>query len=333
MKILVAMSGGVDSSVAALILKNQGHDIAGCTLLLSENDSQGADEICACLGIPHMVIDCRKQFKDHVKAYFLSEYEQGRTPNPCVVCNEKLKFQAILDAAKEHGYEKIATGHYASIVKRDQKIYLAKTKAGKKDQSYFLYRLSEEQLSQVEFPLSSYTKNEIREIAIQNNLPSASKSDSQDVCFICGDYRDFLHDNGVFGTPGDMVYDGKVIARHIGLPHYTIGQRKLGIAFEHPLFVKQMDAKNNCLIVSDNEALYEDRCTLIDLKLTHPIENKFSCYAKPRSGAPPEKCNVQLLESGKALVYFENPIRALTPGQSAVFYTEDGLVLGGGVIQ
>ena len=332
MKILVAMSGGVDSSVAALLLKNQGHDIAGCTLLLSEDDCQGADEICAYLHIPHMVIDCRRQFKDQVKAYFLSEYQQGRTPNPCVVCNEKMKFQAILDTAKEHGYDKIATGHYASVEERDGKLYLAKTKAGKKDQSYFLYRLTNEQLTKIEFPLSEYTKDEIRKIAMENHLPAASKSDSQDVCFICGDYRDFLHENGVYGKPGDMVYHGDVIARHMGLPHYTIGQRKLGIAWESPLYVKEIDATNNRLIVCDNEELFSDQCYLSDVRLTHPTEASISCYIKPRSAAPAEKGTVRFLDNHQATVTFENAIRALTPGQSAVFYSEDGLVLGGGII-
>lgn len=332
MKILVAMSGGVDSSVAALLLKNQGHEIAGCTLLLSEDDSQGADEICAYLNIPHMVIDCREQFKEQVKAYFLSEYEQGRTPNPCVVCNEKMKFQVMLDAAKENGYDKIATGHYASIEERNGNLYLAKTKAGKKDQTYFLYRLTAEQLSQIEFPLSTYTKDEIREIALKNHLPAASKSDSQDVCFICGDYRDFLHENGVFGTPGDMVYQGEVIARHIGLPHYTIGQRKLGIAWKNPLYVKEIDAKNNCLIVCDNEELFSNQCLLTDVRLTHPMPTSFPCYIKPRSAAPSEKGMVHLLDNHQATVIFETPIRALTAGQSAVFYSEDDFVLGGGTI-
>lgn len=332
MKILVAMSGGVDSSVAAFLLKQQGHDITGCTLLLANEGAEGADEICACLGIEHVILDCREAFRRQVVDYFLSEYENGRTPNPCVVCNEKLKFGYLLDYAKAHGFDRLATGHYASIKEYDGKLYLATTDAGKKDQSYFVHRLSKDQLSGIVFPLAPYTKDEIRKIAIENQLPSASKSDSQDVCFISGDYRDFLHEHNVFGSPGDIIYDNKVIASHIGLPNYTIGQRKIGVAWEHPLYVKKIDAKNNTLIVSNNEALFSLECMLSDVCLTYDASAEFSCYIKPRSVAKAEKGKVWIMENRRARVVFDTPMRALTPGQAAVFYTEDGRILGGGII-
>lgn len=339
--VLVGMSGGVDSSVSAYILKNKGYNVIGATMKLfdTETDSSiDAKRVCDELCIQHIDLDYKKEFKESVINNFIDAYKNSKTPNPCVVCNKKLKFGYLYDYVKKNNIDYIATGHYAKVEysEKYKRYVLKKADNINKDQSYFLYSISKEILPHILFPLSSFnSKDEIREIARLNNIPTASKSDSQDICFIPdGNYKNFLNKNSdIKDSFGNVILNGKVIGKHTGLYKYTIGQRKgLGIAHERPLYVIGFNKFKNELIVGEEKDLYVDsfrvkdyNLLLID-KLTEPMHVNVKTRYKSK-----EYPATIYMEDDFIKVEFDNPEKGITPGQSAVFYVDD-IVLGGGII-
>lgn len=352
-KVLLGMSGGVDSSVAAVLLQKQGYEVIGCTMRLWEPEDQkkesadggnqailDAKKVCNQLGIPHDVIDCKQSFKQKVVDHFIQEYHEARTPNPCVECNRYLKFGAFYQRAKELQCDFIATGHYASIEfsEKYQQYVLKKSREVKKDQSYFLYAIPKEELEHIIFPLQEYTnKEDIRKIAEEHKLLVAHKKDSQEICFIPdNDYQNFLKlYGGQEKEKGNMILkDGKILGKHEGLVHYTIGQRKgLGISYQEPLYVVKLDRQRNEVVVGIEEELYGKELLVKDMNwlVSKPVEAFIKCKAKVRYRAQEADCTVYF-EKDKSKVVFDVKQRAITPGQSVVFYDKDGVVLGGGKI-
>lgn len=346
-KVMIGMSGGVDSSVAALLLKEQGYDVAGVTFKLWKNptatnarDADDAKKVCDTLGIKHYVFDYSDLFQKEVIDYFVDEYMNGRTPNPCVICNKKIKFKAFLERANELGYEYIATGHYA-IKEFDEttgRYNLIQGKSDKKDQSYVLFSLTQEQLSRTLFPVGTLEKSEVRKIAEENGLVVSQKPDSQDICFIpSGNYTKFLEDyTGKQSPAGNFVdINGKVLGKHLGLWHYTIGQRKgLGMAFGKPMFVCAINPCENTVTLADDEqvflnTLYADKINLIEVdKLTEPID----VLAKIRYSHAKAPATIYPIDENNIKVVFKDPQRAITKGQAVVFYI-DNHVFGGGIIK
>ena len=339
-KVLVGMSGGVDSSVSALLLKQQGYEVIGTTMNLfdTESSSKEAKEVCDSLNITHVDVDYSEYFKESVMNYFVEEYSNCRTPNPCVMCNKKLKFGYLYDYAKKNDIEYIATGHYAKIEYSDKynRYVLKKADNKEKDQSYFLYNIDKNILKYILFPLEHFnTKEEIRNIARNNNLKTASKSDSQDVCFIPdGNYKNFLENNSdLKENVGNVILNGKVIGKHTGLYKYTIGQRKgLGIAHETPLYVIGFNKLNNELIVGEEKDLYTTSFRVKDynLLLIDKLDSEMKVMVKTRYKSKEYPATISL-DNDLINVVFDTPQKGVTPGQSAVFYVDD-IVLGGGII-
>ena len=339
--VLIGMSGGVDSSVSALILKQKGFDVHGVTFKLSKyQDTKSFDdasEVAKKLGIQHEIIDISEEFNKEVIGYFLTEYQKGRTPNPCVVCNRQVKFHQLIRYADQRGIDLVGTGHYARVDKNDTRYFLRKARDIKKDQSYFLYRLTQDQLKRAIFPLGSMNKKDVRVLAEKYELKVADKEDSQDICFIHdNDYRSFVEDNskGQFEC-GDIVdTSGKKIGTHSGFFKYTIGQRKgLGISSNKPLYVTGIDAVRNVVIVGDEEELYTSQFEVCDVNLMaiDRLNKPLEVQVKVRSGSTPVPAVIATLDNGNILVKFNQKQRAVTSGQSAVFYENDILV-GGGII-
>ena len=356
-KVLVGMSGGVDSSVCAYLLKEQGYDVVGVTMRLWDDDekvctraghvgccgksaTEDAKRVCAKLGIPFSVLHLEDYFREKVVDYFCDEYIHGRTPNPCIACNTYLKWGAMLDAAKRMGAEFIATGHYATIIKNAGGRYTVKvSKDARKDQSYVLYNLSQEQLTATLMPLGEYDKPAVREIAKSIGLEVAEKKDSQDICFVPdGDYGAFLErERGKNNLPGEgdfVLSDGRIAGRHKGITHYTIGQRKgLGIALGERVFVNRIDAKSNRVVLGTDEECHAK--SLIAGEINHMAAEHFdeddTYVAKIRYSDPGSYCRVTYLQEDIRLD-FENPVRAVTPGQAVVLY-KDGAIAGGGIIK
>lgn len=343
-KVLLGMSGGVDSSVSALLLKEAGYEVIGvtlnlfpCTTCCSYIDVK---DVCRKIGIEHFIYDGVEDFEKHVIQDFISEYKQCRTPNPCIECNKYMKFGAMYEKAKELGCDYIATGHYAKIEWDDkyQQNVLKKSKADKKDQSYVVYNLPREMLDKVLFPLGDFTsKDQIRKIAEEHNLSVAHKSDSEDICFIPNkDYKAFLENNSdIKAKQGNIVnLKGEKLGTHTGLYKYTIGQRKgLGISNPVPLFVVGFNQAKNELIVGEEKDLYKKELyvTDINLLLADKLEQPLKVNAKIRYAAKEAPATITQIEPNKIKVEFDQPQKSITPGQSVAFYVDD-VVLGGGKI-
>lgn len=355
-RVLAAMSGGVDSSVAAALLHEEGWEVIGVTLRLWEEEipvSPGADRRCCAvdavrdarrvadaLGIPHYVISAREPFRKRVVGYFIDEYCRGRTPNPCVLCNRELKFAALLQKAQELGAACLATGHYARVdfCPESRRYLLRKGLDPGKDQSYMLFNLTQEQLSRCLFPLGNLRKEEVRRQAAERRLAVADKLDSQEICFVPGDnYREFLQRQGVDISPGPVVNrSGAVLGSHQGIPFYTVGQRRgLGLTSPRPLYVLEIRAEDNTLVVGEKAELASPGMIVGNLNpvAVPDFSETRRAGVKIRYRSPEVSADLDLLPGGETIrVSFDRPQPAVTPGQAAVFYRGD-LVLGGGVIQ
>lgn len=350
MRIVVAMSGGVDSSVAALELKQKGYEVIGITIKTWPKEDCGdvGDKLCCSLdaiqfarsasedlSVPYYVIDLSKEFATLVKDYFIKEYARGRTPNPCVYCNSKIKFGYLLKKARELGAGKIATGHYARIITSRDDFFLAEAKDKWQDQSYFLYDISKEIIPFIEFPLGEFSKEEVREKARENNFMSADRKSSQDICFTNshGDYRGYLEKMGVNAfTPGDILeVSGKVVGKHKGIASYTVGQRHgLGLSGPAPRYVVKIDPDNNTITVGEKSSAMNTKIRVAGFnwltmeKLSGPKEYD----TRIRYNGQKAKATITPSGDDEAIVEFGEAQFAPTPGQAAVFY--DGEIVAGG---
>ncbi len=352
-RVVVAMSGGVDSSVAALLLQRQGWDVVGVTLKLYSldeaelpvdhqgcctlDDVEDARSVCRRLGIPHYVLNMEREFRDRVMDYFVDEYRRGRTPHPCIACNDKIKFSQLMGRADALGAQYVATGHYARIERTEDGATLHKGVDHAKDQSYVLFGMSQAQLSRTLLPVGGYRKDDIRQMALDAGLITADKPDSQDICFIpLGDYREFLRQR-TEGIPGEIVdVDGRVLGTHQGIEYYTVGQRRgLGSLpySEEPRYVVRLDAVDNRVVVGPESALFANEAWLSGVNYIgghEPVDGmpvsvkiRYKAYEAPATLHPRRDC---------AMLRFRDPQRAVTPGQAAVFYDGDRMV-GGGTIE
>lgn len=337
--VFVAISGGVDSAAAAILLKERGYNVRGVTLRLkphnlADKDIEDAQAVADTLNIPLDVLDMREEFKK-VTDYFCNEYLEGRTPNPCVMCNPNVKLGKLLEYTLSQGGDLLATGHYANIVKDENDVYYIKRNPSSKDQSYFLCGLNQHILSHVIFPIADLSKPEIRQLASDNNIPVAEKKDSQEVCFIPdNDYISFIErEFNPKATPGDFLSSsGKKLGTHSGIYKYTIGQRKGLGAFGKPMYVLSIDSENNAVIIGDNNELFKDEICIKDINfLSGKVpENEFECEVKIRCAARPAKATLTLSgDMGK--IVFQEPQRAAAPGQTAAIYIDD-ILIGGGTI-
>ncbi len=339
-KVLVAMSGGVDSAVAALRLLEAGYDVQGITLCLLDGkteEAQKAAQVCKSVGVPHTVLHLEDKFKEYVERPFVQSYLDGLTPNPCVICNKKIKFGALMDYAIENGFDKLATGHYANVEKQNGRFVIKKAADVTKDQTYMLWQLDQQVLSRVMFPLGDYIKSENRQKAEQYKLKNANAPDSQDICFIDnGDYSSFIENmTGAKAAKGDFVDTcGNLLGKHNGVIRYTIGQRKgLGIALGRPRFVISKDAPTNTVVLGDEQELFYTKIYLKDTNyiLFDEPPKELEVTAKLRYSQFESKAILTPADFG-AVLEFEKPQRAPAPGQTAVFYI-DGVLVGGGIIE
>lgn len=344
-RVLAAMSGGVDSSVAAALLKEQGYAVTGATIHLcpdylgsnARDTAEDARRVAASLGIPFHVFYLQKEFQQQVIDSFIQEYKLGRTPNPCILCNRSIKFGQLYDIARQLGMDYIATGHYARIVQGDDRPRLFRGRDRDKDQSYALYTLTEEKLKNILFPVGEFSKSQIRALAADVNLPTADKPDSQEICFIPdNNYKEFLiTQGGLTQTPGDIVdTHGRRIGSHHGVFNYTVGQRKgLGAIRGVPMYVVNINAETNTIVAGSKEELLCKKFSITDCNWLARV-NPQDCLQGEvmiRYNSRPQPARVTVLPAGRAEIEFEQPQRAVTPGQAAVVYAGDE-VLGGGKI-
>ena len=348
------MSGGVDSSVAAYLLKKQGYDVIGLTMQIwQEEDTKDIEENGGCcglsavddakrvanqLGIPHYVMNFRQDFKKYVIDDFIDEYRNGRTPNPCIRCNRYVKWESLLTRALGIGADYIATGHYARIRQLDNGRYvISNSVTAKKDQTYALYSLTQEQLARTLMPVGEFSKDEIRQIAVENGLLTANKPDSMEICFVPdNDYAGYIINNSdVISTPGNFVdLQGNILGTHKGIIHYTVGQRKgLGIAFGKPMFVLKIRPDTNEVVLGTNEESFANKlyCKNLNFMAVDNVTEKTKLTAKIRYNHSGEQCSIRKVEDDLYECVFTEPQRAITPGQAVVFY-ENNYVYGGGTI-
>lgn len=354
-RVVVGMSGGVDSSVAAYLLKKQGYEVTGVTMQIwQDEDAAAAAENGGCCGlsavddarrvaqmldIPYYVMNFREDFKKYVIDYFVEEYLNGRTPNPCNACNRYVKWESLLRRSLQIGADYIATGHYARVEQLANGRYAVKNSVtAAKDQTYALYALTQEQLARTLMPIGDYTKDEIRRIAAEAGLPVAHKPDSQDICFVPdGDYAAFLDreaGNRVSDSGNFVSMDGEVLGRHRGITHYTIGQRKgLNLAMGHPVFVAAIRPEKNEVVIGEDADIRSNViiCEQVNYMAMENLDAPRRALAKIRYAHGGSPCLLEKLPDGRVKCTFDEPVRAATPGQAAVFY-EDGYVLGGGII-
>lgn len=348
-KVVVAMSGGVDSAVAAALLVEQGYDVAGRMLNLWKERDEGAENRCCSLaavedarrvarvlGIPFRMVNCVGEFKQRVVDAFIAEYARGRTPNPCLTCNRLIKFGFLWDVAQSCDADFLATGHYARVQEREGRFQLLRGVDRAKDQSYVLYMLGQTQLRRVLFPLGAYTKAQVRDLATRWNLPVAQKAESQEICFVRDDYRRFLRTYAPESIrPGPMVdRAGRELGQHQGLPFYTIGQRQgLGVAWSEPLYVLEIDAARNVLIVGPKAQLGRAEFRVQDVNYVDglPPESPLPVTVKIRYKAADAEAMLYPETEATARVVLAAPLRDITPGQGAVFYRGE-VVVGGGII-
>lgn len=348
------MSGGVDSSVAAYLLKKQGYDVIGLTMQIwQEEDTKDIEENGGCcglsavddakrvanqLGIPHYVMNFRQDFKKYVIDDFIDEYRNGRTPNPCIRCNRYVKWESLLTRALGIGADYIATGHYARIRQLDNGRYvISNSVTAKKDQTYALYSLTQEQLARTLMPVGEFSKDEIRQIAVENGLLTANKPDSMEICFVPdNDYAGYIINNSdVISTPGNFVdLQGNILGTHKGIIHYTVGQRKgLGIAFGKPMFVLKIRPDTNEVVLGTNEESFANKlyCKNLNFMAVDNVTEKTKLTAKIRYNHSGAQCSIRKVEDDLYECVFTEPQRAITPGQAVVFYEND-YVYGGGTI-
>ena len=345
------MSGGVDSSLVAALLHEAGHDVTGVTMHLWDDDdgrlaeslccsqemTDSARRVCSQLGIPYYVFNYQKEFRRHVIDYFLNEYAQGYTPNPCLACNRDIKFRALMVRATALGMDYVATGHYARIQQENGVYQLLRARDRDKDQSYMLHMLQQDDLARLMFPIGEYSKPQVRALAAERGLASADRPESQDICFVPGgDYRNLLREEQPASLrPGPIIdMQGRELGRHEGLPLYTIGQRRgLGIAASEPLYVTALDSARNAVVVGPKTALERGSLQASGVVFVDGAwpAKPFECLAQIRSHADPVAASVTPSANGELTVAFAQPLRAVTPGPAVVLYDGDR-VLGGGRI-
>ena len=345
-KVVVAMSGGVDSTLTARLLLDQGYDVYGATMYQfdgQDEEIEGARAMAEFIGIPFKVIDVREAYRKFVLSYFIDAYAKGMTPNPCMMCDFKVKFGLFYDEVrKAFDAPYFATGHYARIIYNPerQKFEVHKGIDLGKDQSYMMYHLTQDQLAHIIFPLGRTFKKDTRLISKEKGLPTYNKAESQDICFLTSEksYVEFLQNHAPEAyRPGDIVdKKGRVLGHHRGIPDYTIGQRKgLGIAARTPLYVTALRPDRNQVVVGENEDLFRTRLLADELHFNddEPPAEEFRCQAKIRYGIRVHDCTVTLEKNGRAVVKFDEPQRAITTGQSVVFYDDDRLIGGGTIMR
>lgn len=350
-KIIVGLSGGVDSAVTAYLLKLAGHEVIGITLKTWLSEYGGYSRCCEIdkvrelsdrIGIPYYVINCTGEFMQLITQPFIESYLIGETPNPCVICNRRIKWDKMLEAADSLGADFIATGHYSNIERLSNgRLTVSQSTHAEKDQSYMLYRLTQEQLLRTIFPLGKLSKAEVRHIAKQAGLTSAELPDSQEICFITeGRYADFIemHTDRELPPEGDFTDEsGRILGRHKGIYNYTVGQRRgLGISLGYRAFVKRIDVENDRVILGDEASLYSHEVVCRDtvfMGLPEPKAGEhFSAFGKVRYHSKVQKVLAEMLDNGRLRITFDEPVRAAAPGQSAVLYDDNMCVLCGGII-